>query len=47
MSVERTSADSGMATAFGFRDVGEGEKIILRFEEQTPATPPAAAEPVA
>jgi ATP-dependent Clp protease ATP-binding subunit ClpA len=28
-------------------DIGEGEKVILRFEEQAPATPPAAAEPVA
>ena len=27
-------------------DVDESEKVILRFEEQTPATPPAAAEPV-
>ncbi|MGH8704328.1 MAG: ATP-dependent Clp protease ATP-binding subunit ClpA [Burkholderiales bacterium] len=28
-------------------EVDEGEKIELRFEEQTPAAPPAAAEPVA
>ena len=28
-------------------DVDEGDKIVLRFEEQAPAPPPAAAEPVA
>jgi len=28
-------------------DIDEAEKIILRFEEQAPATPSAAAEPVA
>jgi len=28
-------------------DVDDGEKVILRFEVQAPATPPAAAEPVA
>jgi ATP-dependent Clp protease ATP-binding subunit ClpA len=28
-------------------DIGEGEKVVLRFEEQAPATPSAAAEPVA
>ena len=27
-------------------DVEAGEKIVLRFEEQAPASPPAAAEPV-
>src|SRR3989304_4736108 len=26
-------------------DVGEGESVVLRFEEKTPAAPPAAAEP--
>jgi demethylmenaquinone methyltransferase / 2-methoxy-6-polyprenyl-1,4-benzoquinol methylase len=29
MSVERTTADGGMATAFGFREVGDGEKQPL------------------
>ncbi len=29
MSVERTNADGGMATAFGFREVGDGEKQPL------------------
>ena len=28
-------------------DVDAAEKVVLRFEEQTPAAPPAAAEPVA
>ena len=28
-------------------DIGEDEKVVLRFEEQAPATPSAAAEPVA
>ena len=28
-------------------DVGEGEKVVLRFEMPAPAVPPAAAEPVA
>ena len=28
-------------------DIDERENIVLRFEEQTPAAPPAAAEPVA
>ena len=28
-------------------DIGEDEKVILRFEEPAAATPPAAAEPVA
>ena len=28
-------------------DIDEGEKIVLRFEAQAPAAPPAAAEPVA
>jgi len=28
-------------------DIDEAEQIVLRFEEQTPAAPPAAAEPVA
>ena len=28
-------------------DVGEEDKVVLRFEEQAPAAPPAAAEPVA
>jgi ATP-dependent Clp protease ATP-binding subunit ClpA len=28
-------------------DIGEDEKVILRFEESAAATPPAAAEPVA
>jgi len=28
-------------------DVDAAEKIVLRFEEQTPAAPPATAEPVA
>ena len=28
-------------------DMDEAEKIVLRFEEQAPAAPPATAEPVA
>jgi ATP-dependent Clp protease ATP-binding subunit ClpA len=28
-------------------DVDAAEKVVLRFEEQAPAVPPAAAEPVA
>jgi ATP-dependent Clp protease ATP-binding subunit ClpA len=28
-------------------DLGEGEKVVLRFETPAPAVPPAAAEPVA
>jgi ATP-dependent Clp protease ATP-binding subunit ClpA len=28
-------------------DIGADDKVVLRFEEQAPAAPPAAAEPVA